>query len=243
MGTDLRGHGLRGALLVGTPLGAYEIEAVLGHGGFGIVYKARHLELGTIVAIKEFFPIEIAVREQNTVHPRSLDSVDAFEEAINRFLEEAKQLCRFRHDSGVITCLDFFRTNGTAYLVMEHEDGMPLSKLLERREAAGNPFGEGELLSVAESLLESLSRVHKEGILHRDIKPSNILIRREDDRPILIDFGAVKQTVTLQTKLPRQFSVGLTSVQDFGSVSRGDARDSSGGLLASVSQARIRRRR
>ncbi len=135
---------------------------------------------------------------------------------MNRFSEEAKQLCRFRHDSGIVTCLDFFRKNGTAYLVMVHEDAMPLSKLLERREADGGPFGEAELLSVALPLLESLLRLHKGGILHRDIKPSNILIRREDDRPVLIDFGAAKQTVTLQTKSLAPYTEGYAAIEQVG---------------------------
>ena len=127
------------ALREGTELKGYEVESVLGHGGFGIVYKARHLDLGTIVAIKEFLPIEIAVRDGLTVHPRSNDCADAFEESKKRFLDEAKQLSQFRGDPSVVTCLEFFRTNGTAYLVMQYEEGLPLSELLERREEGREP--------------------------------------------------------------------------------------------------------
>lgn len=216
MGRDVGRTSLRDALPLGTSLGNYEIGSVLGHGGFGIVYKARHLELNTIVAIKEFLPLEIAVRDGTTVHPRSLDYIHAFEEALNRFLEEAKQLSRFRQDPTVVTCLDFLRTNGTAYLVMEHEDGMPLSQLLEQREANGNPFSEANVLRIAVPLLEGLSRVHKEGILHRDIKPSNILIRREDDQPVLIDFGAAKQIVTSQTKSLAPYTEGYAAIEQVG---------------------------
>ena len=216
MGADVGRNGIRDALPVGSYVGTYQIESVLGQGGFGIVYKARHLDLNTIVAIKEYLPIEIAVREGHTVYPRSRDFVNAFEDSMDRFLGEAKHLSEFQHDPAVVSCLDFFRTNGTAYLVMKHEEGMPLSQLLERREADGNPFGEAELLSVIEPFLEGLFRVHKSGILHRDIKPSNILIRLADDRPVLIDFGAAKQTVTLQTKSLAPYTEGYAAIEQVG---------------------------
>ena len=76
---------------------------------------------------------------------------------------------------------------------------MPLSKLLAAREAEGRPFDEPEMLAVTVPLLEGLERVHAAGVLHRDIKPSNLIIRRtarhDDERPVLIDFGAAKQSV------------------------------------------------
>ena len=211
----------RDALAQGTVVGAYAVDSILGHGGFGIVYKARHLDLGTTVAIKEYLPIEIAVRLGHTVHPRSDDCVSSFEEGRNRFLQEAKQLSRFRKDPGIVTCLDFFRANGTAYLVMEREQGMPLSELLVRREADRNPLDEADLLAISEPLLQSLSRVHKAGVLHRDIKPSNILISRQDGRPILIDFGAAKQTVVLQTKSFAPYTEGYAAIEQVGEGSLG----------------------
>ena len=207
---------LRGALPVGTNLGTYEIESVLGHGGFGIVYRARHLELDSIVAIKELLPLEFAVRDGCTVHPRSADCVDAFEEARGRFLEEAKSLVQFRGHPGVVTCLEFFRANGTAYLVMEHEEGTTLSELLRRREAAGRPFDQADLLGIAEPLLEALADVHEAGLLHRDIKPSNILVRRRDDKPVLIDFGAAKQTAALHSKSFAPATEGYAAVEQVG---------------------------
>ena len=207
---------LRGALPIGTKLGTYEIESVLGHGGFGIVYRARHLELDSIVAIKELLPLELAVRDGCTVHPRSADCVDAFEEARGRFLEEAKSLVQFRGHPSVVTCLEFFRANGTAYLVMEHEEGTTLSELLRRREAAGRPFDQADLLGIAEPLLEALADVHEAGLLHRDIKPSNILVRRRDDKPVLIDFGAAKQAAALHSKSFAPATEGYAAVEQVG---------------------------
>ena len=207
---------LRGALPIGTKLGTYEIESVLGHGGFGIVYRARHLELDSVVAIKELLPLELAARDGCTVHPRSADCVDAFDEARGRFLEEAKSLVQFRGHPGVVTCLEFFKANGTAYLVMEHEEGTTLSELLRRREAAGRPFDQADLLGIAEPLLEALADVHEAGLLHRDIKPSNILVRRRDDKPVLIDFGAAKQAAALHSKSFAPATEGYAAVEQVG---------------------------
>ena len=99
----------------------------------------------------------------------------------------------------IVSCLNYFERNGTAYLVMDYDDGLPLSEFLRRREDAGQPFTEKDLLAVVEPLLEGLTVVHRAGVLHRDIKPGNIFVRRQDDitgrpaHPVLIDFGAAKQ--------------------------------------------------
>ena len=105
----------RNALKAGTVLHGYVIESVPGHGGFGIVCRARHEELGPAVAIEEYLPIELVVREKNSVHPVSTDATEHDQDGLRRFCEEARQLVRFRRDPSVVTCLEFFRANGTAY--------------------------------------------------------------------------------------------------------------------------------
>ena len=150
----------RNALPFGTVLnGVYTVEAELGHGGVGIVYRAKHRELGP-VAIKEYLPTELVVREGQSVHPVNTDSRGFFEEGLDRFLDEAKQLIRFRTHPSIVSCRDFFRANGTAYLVMDLEEGMSLSQLLQAREAEGRPFDETDLLTVMVPLLEGLDLVH-----------------------------------------------------------------------------------
>ena len=203
----------RNALPFGTVLnGVYTVEAELGHGGVGIVYRAKHRELGP-VAIKEYLPTELVVREGQSVHPVNTDSRGLFEEGLVRFLDEAKQLIRFRTHPSIVSCRDFFRANGTAYLVMDLEEGMSLSELLQAREAEGRPFDETDLLTVMVPLLEGLDLVHAAGVLHRDIKPANILIRREDDRPVLIDFGAAKQEFAQHSKSLAPFSPGYAAIE------------------------------
>ena len=203
----------RNALPFGTVLnGVYTVEAELGHGGVGIVYRAKHRELGP-VAIKEYLPTELVVREGQSVHPVNTDSRGFFEEGLDRFLDEAKQLIRFRTHPSIVSCRDFFRANGTAYLVMDLEEGMSLSELLQAREAEGRPFDETDLLTVMVPLLEGLDLVHVAGVLHRDIKPANILIRREDNRPVLIDFGAAKQEFAQHSKSLAPFSPGYAAIE------------------------------
>ena len=195
------------ALPPGTVLHDYVIESELGSGGFSIVYLARHrLNSDWLFAIKEFLPRELAVRDNDgaSVHPVDTQASDAFEDGLKRFRDEAEQLRKFRNEPYIVSCLNYFEQNGTAYLVMDYDDGLPLSEFLERREAAGQPFAESDLRAVVEPLLEGLEIIHRAGVLHRDIKPGNVFVRRSDDitgrpaQPVLIDFGAAKQNYLAQ---------------------------------------------
>ena len=207
---------LRGALPTATVLRGYVVEAVLGYGGFGVVYRARHEELGHLVAIKEYLPRDLSVRDRGTVLPLSTDWLEVYEDGKRRFLEEAKRIVQFKAEPGVVTCLDFFRANGTAYLVMEYVDGRPLSDLLKGREGSGRPLDEEELLSLVNPLLKTLSRLHEAGVLHRDLKPSNVLVRRRDWQPILIDFGAAKEGVALHSKSVAPYTEGYAALEQVG---------------------------
>ncbi len=194
----------------------YRVEAELGQGGFGIVYRARHHELGYPVAVKEYLPAELAIREGRSVHPRSGDCRQPYQEGMRRFLEEAKQLVAFRSHPNVVSYRDFFRANDTAYLVMDYEQGLPLSELLRAREEEGRPFQEEDLRKVMVPLVEGLARVHAAGVLHQDIKPGNILVRREDERPVLIDFGAAKQNFAEHSKSLAPFTEGYAAIEQVG---------------------------
>ena len=211
-----RATAVRTALPSGTVLRGYAINSVLGHGGFGIVYLARHQELSSLVALKEYLPAELAVRDGDLVHPRSRACTEHYKDGLRRFLEEANQLIQFRQDPSVVSCLDLFRSNGTAYLVMEFVEGSSLAELLRQREAEESPLTEGELRALAVPLLEGLCRVHAAGGLHRDIKPSNILIRRDNQQPVLIDFGAAKQNVALNSKSFAPFTEGYAAMEQVG---------------------------
>ena len=200
----------------GSILRDYEIHSVIGRGGFGVVYKAKHRELGIEVAIKEYFPSELCVRHNNTVQPSKPEFQTSYEESLNRFIKEARQLENFRDCSNIVNCRDLFRANGTAYIVMDYIRGLSLSSLLDQREAQGKPFTEEDLLQVILPLLMGLKIVHESGVCHRDIKPSNILIRRSDRTPILIDFGAAKHEMSRYTKSFAPYSDGYAALEQVG---------------------------
>ena len=203
----------RDALPQGSVLRDYTIEEVLGHGGFGIVYKARHKELDHVVAIKEYLPSELAVREGATIRAKSAECESHFADGLRRFREEARALIEFQQHPSIVDCREFFRANGTAYLVMEYVEGLPLAELLRQREAAGQPFTESDLLQIAVPLAQGLAHIHRAGVIHRDIKPANILVRRVDRRPVLIDFGAAKQAVAEHSRSMAPYTDGYAALE------------------------------
>jgi serine/threonine protein kinase len=182
----------RNALNAGEILdGCYKIEKVLGAGGFGITYLAIDQQLNAQVAIKEFFPIELVVRDNSyTVHPISDTKINDFKWALNRFLEEARVLATFKHPN-IVRVLRFFEANQTAYIVMEYEQGASLDVLIKD----GQTATEAEIMKMLPPLLDGLETVHKGGYLHRDIKPGNIYLRDQDNTPVLIDFGAARYEI------------------------------------------------
>ena len=206
------------ALPAGTILHQYQIESVLGAGGFGIVYKARHTLLDTDVAIKEYLPQHCATREGATVHPLSTADEQEFEAGISRFVDEAKQLVQFDDHASIIRCKDFFKDNGTAYLVMDLLEGKELAHILKNHTRQGVPLTEAQILSLVIPILEGLEFIHAKGVLHRDIKPANIFVRTKDQRPILIDFGAAKQNFGHTQKSENQMhTYGYAPLEQVGS--------------------------
>jgi non-specific serine/threonine protein kinase len=179
------------ALPMGTVLREWRIEEVLGVGGFGIVYKARGVYFNELVAIKEYFPSSISERDsEDTVVPIDSDSEEVHALGLKKFVEEAKLLWNLstpsRHPN-IVSVRSLFEIHGTAYMVMDFEDGMSLSRMLKQ----GRRFNERSLWNILQPISEGLERAHRVGVLHRDIKPPNILIN-EDNRPVLIDFGSAR---------------------------------------------------
>ena len=179
------------ALPAGTVIREWRIEDVLGVGGFGIVYKGRGIYFGELVAIKEYFPSAISERDaESTVVPIGSDVEEVHALGLKKFVEEAKLLWNLstptRHPN-IVSVRSLFEVHGTAYMVMDFEDGASLSRLLKE----GRRFNERSLWNVIKPIAEGLDRAHRVGVLHRDIKPPNILIT-DDNRPVLIDFGSAR---------------------------------------------------
>ena len=179
------------ALAAGHKLQEYVIQSVLGMGGFGITYLAHDGNLNMRVAIKEYLPASLAVRMgDSTVHPKSVAEAETYRWGLNRFMLEAQTLARFRHPN-IVRVMRFFEGNGTAYMVMEYEDGQNLAAYLQARPAAK---AEPALLQLLMPLLDGLKHVHAQNFMHRDIKPTNIFIRW-DGTPVLLDFGSARLAV------------------------------------------------
>ena len=179
------------ALPSGTVLREWRLEEVLGVGGFGIVYKGRGIYFDELVAIKEYFPSSISERDaEDTVVPIDSDAEEVHALGLKKFVEEAKLLWNLstptRHPN-IVSVRSLFEIHGTAYMVMDFEDGVSLSKMLKK----GQKFNERSLWNIVQPIAEGLARAHRVGVLHRDIKPPNILIT-EGDRPVLIDFGSAR---------------------------------------------------
>ena len=179
------------ALPPGTVLREWRLEQVLGVGGFGIVYKGRGIYFDELVAIKEYFPSAISDRKDgDTVVPNDSSAEEVHALGLKKFVEEAKLLWNLskptRHPN-IVSVRSLFEINGTAYMVMDFEDGVPLSDLVKKRKK----FSEAELMALVRPIGEGLDRAHRVGVLHRDIKPANILIN-EDGQPVLIDFGSAR---------------------------------------------------
>lgn len=184
------------ALPTGTQLGDFRLDAVIGHGSFGITYRAFDGQLAKVVAIKEYLPVEFAVRHGDSeVVPRGARFAEDFAWGRERFLDEARALARFRHPH-IVPVLRYFEANGTAYTVMEFEDGRSVAELLRE---PGRRLPPDDVRRLADGLLSGLAAVHAQNFLHRDIKPSNVIIRR-DSVPILIDFGAARLAVSGRTQ-------------------------------------------
>lgn len=162
--------------IVGSVLdGQYNIESLLGKGGMGAVYCARHILLGDRVAIKILPP-----QMRNNA------------EWLRRFRREGQAARRFRHPNAV-TVYDLRTTSeGLIYMVMEFVEGHTLDAELKRR----GHFTSLDALSVLEPIMSVLNAAHAMGVVHRDLKPENIMLGRtgEDGLPVtkLLDLGIAK---------------------------------------------------
>jgi len=150
------------------PLGPYDLLDELGRGGMGIVYRARHRELGREVALK-------------TLLPGFADRID-----LARFEREARAASGLA-DPHVVRVLDFGRDAGVVYLAMELVPGESLQRRVERT----GPLPSDRAAWIAAQVARGLAAAHARGLIHRDVKPANVLLRGEDEA-LLADFGLAK---------------------------------------------------
>ena len=154
-------------LASGTSLGPYQIEAPLGAGGMGEVYKARDTRLDRTVAIK--------VLPEHVAQDPDLKQ---------RFEREAKTVAALSHPH-ICPVFDVGEQDGVNFLVMEYLEGETLAQRLKK---GALPLDQA--LTVAIEIADALDKAHRQGIVHRDLKPGNIMLTKSGAK--LLDFGLAK---------------------------------------------------
>lgn len=173
----------------------YTLEKVLGRGGFGITYLARDDNLNTRVAIKEFLPSNLAIRDDDLrIVALSDDQQQVYQWGLTRFIEEARTLAKFRHPN-IVLVHSVFEENNTAYIVMEYHEGGTLDQAFRH----GRFENEQDLKRLLLALMDGVEEVHNAGFVHRDIKPTNIYMK-DDTLPVLLDFGSARQALGMETQ-------------------------------------------
>jgi serine/threonine protein kinase len=177
----------------GLEIGGYRIVKKIASGGFSIVYLAYDGD-GNAVAIKEYLPSALALRQPGELAPSiSRPNLPVFRIGLKCFFEEGRALARIVHPN-VVRVLNFFRANDTVYMVMAYESGHALQEVVARHVARGSRAGEAFIRQVFTGVCAGLREVHANKLLHLDLKPANIYLRT-DGTPILLDFGAARQTI------------------------------------------------
>ncbi|MBO5076448.1 MAG: InlB B-repeat-containing protein [Clostridia bacterium] len=186
-------------LLPGTVLkNRFIVGTALGEGGFGITYIGHDILFDGKIAIKEYYPNGYANRSNtfsSTVSTGfTAERKEFFEKGKQRFLDEAKTLARFRNEEGIVNVRDFFEENNTAYIVMEYVDGETLKDIIAQK----GKLAPDATVSLLMPVMESLKKVHAQGLIHRDISPDNIMVA--SDKVKLLDFGAARSMSAVANK-------------------------------------------
>lgn len=179
-------------LPAGTLIEGFEIQGVIGIGGFGIVYKAFDPMLERQVALKEYLPASLAQRVSNgAVKVREARHKATFDAGMRSFINEARLLAQFDH-AALVKVYRFWEMAGTAYMVMPLYQGTTLKQYAENRT---DPLTQQQLVSWLVVLTEALEVMHTQQCYHRDISPENIIIQDGTCLPILLDFGAARRAI------------------------------------------------
>ncbi|MFG3054687.1 serine/threonine-protein kinase [Kitasatospora sp. NPDC048239] len=163
---------------LGSQIAGYQVERELGRGGMGVVYLAKDLRLGRIVALKVLAP--------------ELTHSDAFR---RRFIHESRMAAAIDHPH-IVPIFGAGEANGVLYIAMRYVSGPDLGALLDR----DGPLPVTGVMRIAAQVASALDAAHEHSLVHRDVKPGNILLARSDaaDDPYyayLVDFGLAKPSL------------------------------------------------
>ena len=194
----------------------YLIGRVIGEGGFGITYIGFDKKLDIRVAVKEYFPSGMVMRDTtgsrgNTVTAYSGKNRELYEKYLSRFYNEAKTLAKLQSIEGVVHVQDYFSENDTAYIIMEYVDGRDLKVYAKEK---GGKLDCDEALGLFKPVAEALSKLHKNGVIHRDISPDNIMVTKEG-KVVLIDLGASREFGDNQKSMSVLLKPGYAPIEQY----------------------------
>ena len=172
--------------------GQYLVGCALGEGGLGITYIGWDLFLHMPVAIKEYFPSGVVIRDQgqHTVNVFAGKDEQSFLLGRDRFFREAQKVARFDNNPGVVSVKNCFLENGTAYIIMEYISGINLGTYAAQR---GGKLGFQETLQLLKTPIQTLEELHRYSTYHRDISPENLMLSKTGTVK-LIDFGSAMES-------------------------------------------------
>jgi len=186
-----------------TVIGGYRVVRRISAGGFGVVYLAVDKE-GQQVAIKEYLPSALTVRDQGELVPHvAPEKLSLYRLGLKSFFEEGRSLAQISHPS-VVSVLNFFRQNETVYMVMNYLEGATLQDFIvtARDLKKQKVFRESTIRSLFDEILRGLRIVHQHKMLHLDLKPANIFIT-DDNKAVMIDFGAAREVLNKEGNFTR----------------------------------------
>lgn len=192
----------------------YIIGTALGSGGFSVTYKAFDASLNKVVAIKEYFPMDVCTRaphSEDVVIFSDEEKADAFEKGKAKFEEEAKRMARFQGVEHIVQVYDTIEANHTCYIVMEYLDGETLESYINRK----GQIPEEEAINIIVPVLDALEKIHAQSMVHRDVSPSNIMLLKDGDVKLL-DFGSARYTnADYSRSLTVLFKEGFTAEEQY----------------------------
>jgi len=193
--------------------GKYLVGHALGRGGFGITYIGMNIYLGKRVAIKEYFPADASVRAEDgiNVRPVSEEANSLFESGKWKALEEARIIARVQNVSNVVGIYDCFGLNNTVYIIMEFIEGETFAEYAAKK----GPLKWQELWARIRPVGVALGRLHRLNLVHRDISPDNIMIRKDNDESILLDFGAASGTIAAGQESVTALKDGYAPIEQY----------------------------
>jgi non-specific serine/threonine protein kinase len=200
------------ALPPGTRLAEFELQDLLGVGGFGLVYRAYDHSLHRLVAIKEYMPSALAARQDGLLLSiRSSADQATYQAGLQSFVAEARLLAQYDHPS-LVKVYRFWEANNTAYMVMPLYSGMTLK---QARTQMAVPPPEDWLRTLLWSILQALQVLHEQNTLHRDVSPDNIFLQ-DIGPPVLLDLGAARRAISDRSrKLTAILKVNYAPIEQY----------------------------